>query len=47
MSRRWVVFYQNMVSLDIFSLYPPSTNGEKPTVQLSKLILASHLSKGH
>ena len=48
MSRRWVVFYQNMINVDIFSLYAATAatrEGRKPTLQLSKLILASHLSK--
>lgn len=45
MNRRWVVFFQNMLNLDIFSLYSSSKQGEKPNLQLSKLILASHLSK--
>ena len=39
LSRRWIVFYQNLLNLGIFSL---DSTAEPP--RLSKLILASHLS---
>ena len=38
LSRRWIVFYQNLLNLGMFSL-----NSAEPP-RLSKLILASHLS---
>ena len=40
LSRRWIVFFQNMLHLGIFSL----NSAEWQLPRLSKLILASHLS---
>ena len=50
LSRCWVVFYQNMLNLDIFALDSNESSEQdreksRPTLQLSKLILASHLSR--